>query len=97
VRVVWSPLAVERAAEAATYIAQDSAAAGRRWVDGLFAIAGTLSRLPERGRLVPELQRPDVRELLYGNFRIVYRVEPRRVAILTVRHLRRRFDPAEIT
>jgi plasmid stabilization system protein ParE len=88
---------VERAAEAATYIAQDSAAAGRRWVDGLFAIAGTLSRLPERGRLVPELQRPDVRELLYGNFRIVYRVEPRRVAILTVRHLRRRFDPAEIT
>jgi toxin ParE1/3/4 len=96
VRVVWSPLAVERAAEAATYIAQDSPAAARRWVDGLFGTAGTLSRLPERGRLVPELQRPDVRELLYGNFRIVYRVEPRRVAILTVRHLRRRFDPAEI-
>lgn len=95
-RVVWSPLAVQRAAEAATYIAQDHPAAARRWVDGLFATAGTLSGLPERGRLVPELQRPDVRELLYGHYRIVYRVEPRRVAILTVRHLRRRLDPAEI-
>jgi plasmid stabilization system protein ParE len=88
VRVVWSPLAIERAAEAATYIAQDSPAAARRWVDGRFASAGALSRMPERGRLVPELRRPDVRELLYGNYRIVYRLESRRVAILTVRHLR---------
>jgi len=34
--------------------------------------------------------------LLMGNYRIVYRVETRRVAILTVRHLRRRFDPKEV-
>ena len=40
-RVVWSPLAIERAAEAATYIAQDNPVAARRWVDGLFAAAGT--------------------------------------------------------
>ena len=95
-RVVWSPLAIERAAEAATYIARDTPIAARRWVDGLFAAAGTLSRLPERGRLVPELRRADIRELLFGDYRIVYRVEARRVAILTVRHLRRRFDPEEV-
>jgi len=95
-RVVWSPLAIERAAEAATYIAQDNPIAARRWVDGLFAAAATLSRLPERGRLVPELRRADVRELLLGSYRLVYRVEARRVAILTVRHLRRRFDPEEL-
>jgi len=95
-RVVWSPLAVERAAEAASYIAKDNPSAARRWVDGLFEATETLGRLPERGRRVPELRRPDVRELLWGNYRIVYRVETRRVAILTVRHLRRRFDPKEI-
>lgn len=95
-RVVWSPLAVERAAEAAAYIAQNSPAAARKWVEGLFAIAATLTRLPERGRPVPELRRSDVRELFYGDYRIVYRVEPRRAAILTVRHLRRRFDPREV-
>jgi toxin ParE1/3/4 len=95
-RVVWSPLAIERAAEAATNIAKDNPAAARRWVDGLFAAAATLGRLPERGRMVPELRRADVRELLVGNYRIVYRVETRRVAILTVRHLRRQFDPKEV-
>ena len=94
-RVVWSPLAIDRAAEAAAYIAKDSPVAARQWVDDLFAAVATLARLPERGRRVPDLPRPDVRELLLGNYRVVYRIEPRRIAVLTVRHLRRRFDPGE--
>ncbi len=94
-RVVWSPLAIERAAEATAYSAKDSPAAARRWVDELFESVATLSRMPERGRRVPEMTRTDVRELLFGSYRVVYRIEPRRVAILTVRHLRRRFDPEE--
>lgn len=95
-RVVWTPLAIDRAAEAAVYIAKDSPAAARRWVDELFAAVATLTRLPERGRRVPELPRADVRELLFGNYRVIYRLEARRVAVLTVRHLRRRFDPDEV-
>jgi plasmid stabilization system protein ParE len=95
-RVVWSPLAIERAAEAASYIARDNPTTARRWVDGLFAAVAGLSGMPERGRRVRELSRPDVRELLFGSYRVVYRVESRRVAILTVRHLRRRFDAKEI-
>lgn len=95
-RVIWSPLAIERAAEAAAYIAKDSLAAARRWVDELFAMVATLARLPERGRHLPDLSRPSLRELLFGNYRIVYRVDSRRIAILTVRHLRRRFDPEEL-
>ena len=95
-RVVWSPLAIERAAEAAAFIAKDSPAAARRWVDELFEFVAALSTMPERGRRVTELARADARELLFGNYRVVYRIEPRRVAILTVRHLRRRFDPEEV-
>jgi len=95
-RVVWSPLAIERAAEAAAYIATDHPAAARRWVDELFAVTATLARFPERGRHVPDLPRPDLRELLVGNYRVVYRLEARRIAVLTVRHLRRRFDAAEV-
>ena len=82
-RVVWSPLAIDRAAEAATYIAKDSPAAARRWIDELFAFTATLARLPERGRRVPDLPRPDLRELLLGNYRIVYRLESRRITVLT--------------
>ena len=95
-RVVWSPLAIERGAEAAAYIAKDRPAAARRWVDDLFAAVATLAGLPERGRRVPEFPRPDVREILFGSYRVVYRIEGRRVAVLTVRHLRRHFDPDEV-
>lgn len=95
-RVIWSPLAVDRAADAAAYIAKDNPAAAHRWVDELFAVTATLGRFPEGGRHVPDLPRPDLRELLVGPYRVVYRLEPRRIAVLTVRHLRRRFDAAEV-
>ena len=58
-RVIWSPLAIERAADAAAFIAIDSPAAARRWVDGLFEAAAALSKMPERGRRVPELARAE--------------------------------------
>jgi len=45
---------------------------------------------------VQELGRDEVRQLLYGEFRIVYRVEAKRVLILTVRHGRRLLDEKEI-
>jgi plasmid stabilization system protein ParE len=33
----------------------------------------TLSTLPERGRVVPELGLPDVREIIFRTYRIIYR------------------------
>ena len=62
---------------------------------GVFEAVGSLSRFPRRGRVVPELNRPDIRELLYERYRVIYRVGPRWIEVLTVRHGRRHFDPAE--
>lgn len=95
-RVVWSPLAIERAAEAARYIARERPGTAEQWVTDLFATVGTLTKFPERGRRVPEVDRPDLRELLFGGYRVVYRVEAKRVSVLTVRHGRRLFDPSEV-
>ncbi len=94
-RVVWSPLALRRAREAADFIARDDPAAAVRWARGLFASVKTLSAHPRRGRVVPELLREEIRELIYGNYRLIYRVSGRRIEVLTVRHGRRRFDPEE--
>ena len=55
----------------------------------------TLTAHAGRGRVVPELSREEIRELIYGDYRVVYRVAERRVDVLTVRHGRRRFDPDE--
>jgi plasmid stabilization system protein ParE len=94
-RIVWSPLALRRAEEAADFIARDDPAAAARWARGLFDAVKSLSAHPRRGRVVPEQSREEVRELLYGDYRLIYRVSSRRAEVLTVRHGRRRFDPGE--
>jgi plasmid stabilization system protein ParE len=95
-RVVWSPLAVARVREAAQYIARDNPGAARRWAEGVFERVGQIADFPTSGRIVPELGREDVRELIHGNYRIIYRTEEKAVLVLTVRHGKRLFDPSEV-
>lgn len=95
-RVIWSPRAVERVAEIADYIAADRPDAARRWVEQVFDLTKTLTEFPRRGRRVPELNRPEYRELIFGNYRVIYRVDEARVSIVTVRDGRRLFDMTEL-
>ncbi len=88
-RVIWAPRALERVADIAMQIAADRPEAARRWADGLFDAAKALVDFPQRGRRVPELNRPEYREVLYGRYRGIYRVADQRVNIVTVRHGRR--------
>lgn len=85
-KVTWAPLAIDRVAEIASYIAEDSPLAAEKWIHKIFARAGQLASFPESGRHLPETARPDIRELVWGNYRIIYRVESHQVSILTVRH-----------
>ncbi len=96
-RIVWSPLAIERAYEAAAFIAGDKPEAALRWLDGLFAVTDRLEMFPESGRVVPEIGLPEFREVVYRNaYRVIYRVEKSRVAILTVRNFAQRLDASEL-
>lgn len=85
-RVVWSPLALERVQAIAQNIAADRPTAAVRWVRELFARAHQLRQYPHSGRIAPDLARPEIRQLPYPPYRIIYRVEGARVLILTVRH-----------
>ena len=85
-KIVWSPLAIDRAAEIAEYISSDNPAAAREWVDKIFAKVGLLSSSPEIGRVVPEIERKEIREIIFGNYRIIYRLESVSISILTIRH-----------
>jgi toxin ParE1/3/4 len=51
---------------------------------------------PKQERVVPELERKDIREIFFEKYRVVYRVEAQRIMVLTVRHSRRQFDPNEV-
>jgi len=96
VRLVWSPLAIDRVAEIAGYIALDNADAAQRWVDGLFARVERLSEFPHSGRMVPEIDDSAFRELILGNYRVIYRVGEAQVSILSVGHGRQMLPTEEI-
>ncbi len=85
-KVVWSPLAIDRAAEIVKYIAQDIIIAAEGWIDKVFAKIEQLKSFPESGRIVPEINGRKIRELIYGNYRIIYRIEEKQISILTIRH-----------
>jgi toxin ParE1/3/4 len=56
--------------------------------------AQSLDELPERGRVVPELERAEVREVFVHRYRLVYRVEPTRITVLALVHGARDFHRA---
>jgi toxin ParE1/3/4 len=85
-RIVWSPLAIQKAADIADYIAQDKPAAAANWIKTVFSKVDQLKSAPEIGRIVPEINDKQFRELIYGNYRIIYRVEVLQISILTIRH-----------
>ena len=87
-RIRWSPLAVDRVSEIADYIAQDDPLAADRWIRSVFDRVKQIKNFSKSGRYVPEINRKDIRELVYGNYRIIYRIETKVVSVLTVRHFK---------
>jgi addiction module RelE/StbE family toxin len=83
-RVFWTPRAVEDLKTIARFIHEDNRQAARRFADRIKHRAESLCRFPNRGRVLPEIGRDDVRELIEGNYRIAYRVRKDAVDILTV-------------
>jgi plasmid stabilization system protein ParE len=96
VKVVWSPLAEQRALEAVDYIATDRPQAAGAWLEELITRVASLDRFAKRGRVVPEIGRAEYREILQHPYRIIYRIDPARIVVLTVRHGRRAWDPDEV-
>lgn len=95
-KVVWSPLALERAEEIADYIAEDNVEAARIFLIDIFAAVGRLRSFPQSGRAVPEVNRSDIREILFKKYRVVYRIARQQVSILTVRHGKQRLPLEEV-
>jgi len=56
------------------YIAPHNPAAAERMGNQLLDAAFSLHSFPERGRAVPEFRRPELREIVFRSYRIIYRV-----------------------
>lgn len=73
-RVAWTEAALEDLSAAAEYIARDGAHYARVFAREAFAASDTLTSLANRGRIVPELKDPTIREIFLSSYRMIYLV-----------------------
>ncbi len=88
-KIVWSSEATSDLIAIADYIAKDSPFYAASFVQEIREASRSLSVFSERGRIVPELSNPKIRELLIQEYRLVYGIEELRVVILGIVHGRR--------
>ena len=98
VKVFWAASAARDLEHVIAYIAQDSPGYAAAFAREVVDVSRSLQSLPSRGRIVPEVRRDDVRELIVGSYRLIYRTEkaPARVRILAFLHGRRELRPTRL-
>jgi toxin ParE1/3/4 len=86
--VILTPQARHDLQEIVRFIRRDSPERARSFGHDLIDAALALAPFPERGRVVPELDDPAVREVVHGSYRIIYEIvgEPGAIYILRFWH-----------
>ena len=85
-RVIWTETAWIDLETIADYIARDSPYYAASFVREIRDHARSLSRMAMRGHVVPEIGDKQIRELIIRSYRLIYRVEKSRVAVLAIVH-----------
>lgn len=86
--VIFTDRFLTRIEECSDYIARDHIPTVIKWALGVFKYCEQLSDQPESGRIVPEFNRPEIRELIHENYRLVYEIRSNRIELLTIWHIR---------
>ena len=94
--VKWTNHALVQLRHIHNYIAQDSPLYAKRMSDALVRKTFLLEELPRMGRVVPELNDENVRELSLYSYRILYQIKTIHIDILAVIHKRQDLQAAEI-
>jgi len=87
-KVAWSYVALGNLIETNKYIASENPEAARKAINDIFEAGNKIKAFPEKGRIVPELRRKNVREVFCYEYRIIYRIESKRIFVLTVLHMK---------
>ena len=94
--VRWTPLAANDLEAISEFVSRDSPYYANILVLDVMAGIERLADFPHLGRLVPEVSDPQIRELLLGNYRIIYRYRLQIVEVLTIYHSARLLDPSTL-
>jgi len=97
VEIKWTVQSLDDVEAIANYIARDSTYYAQLFATKVFDSVKRIEIFPESGRVVPEINNQWIREILLGNYRIIYRIKSDLVEILTVYHSARLLDKDSIT
>ena len=95
-KILWTQTAIDRLSEIHDYIKKDSPVNAQRWVESILEKISKLSDLPKIGRKVPEINSESIRELIFGNYRIIYKMVDDSIFLMTVRHFKQILPTEEI-
>lgn len=86
VRIEQTERSLEDLNDLHDYTARDSENYPHLFVKKIYETAQKLKDFPNIGRVFPEVNNPSVREIIFHNYRIVYRNMDNYVEIITVIH-----------
>ena len=92
-RVHWTNTALEHLLSIYAHIAQESPVYADRTVDRLTRRSEQVGQFPRSGRMVPEYQVADIREVIERPYRIIYRIKPDQIDVLAVFHSAQELPP----
>lgn len=75
VKIIWSDNALEDIEQISEFISKDSTDRAALFVGRLLDSTEQLSQYPNSGRVIPEVKNQDYREIIYGAYRIMYKIE----------------------
>ncbi len=90
-KIVFSSQAKTDLAEIVKFIAYDKPQAAGEWADSIRESVSKLSDFPKMGRTVPEFGEETIRELIKGQYRVVYKIDDKKdtIVIVTIHHAKR--------
>jgi toxin ParE1/3/4 len=86
VKVFWTETAVENLSAIYTSIAQNSPQYATRIIDRITRRSQQIVNFPLSGRIVPEFETEQIREVIEGSYRIIYYIKPEQIDVLAVIH-----------
>ena len=90
-KIVFSAHAKSDLLEIVRFISKDKPQAALNFADQIKNSVNKLAESPRVGRVVPEYSNESIRELIHGQYRIVYRIdrENNTIVFITVHHSKR--------
>lgn len=87
VLINWTNQSIDDLSNIGEYISKDSPRFAQETLQKIRAKAQKLKQFKNLGRIVPEFESKNVRELFLGSYRIIYHIySTKRIDILTIHH-----------